>query len=482
MDTQKIQKKLVKYSILLEALKVLVDDDYIQAVQNRPIPPGLLRSPRPTPNRRNGAPETYKEFLNALAEVCSFRIGSDMVTAIIVEEKPSAKFVFHVTRNSLAPGGRGEEDRDGLLGFLKQILDQIRDIQEKDERVFLQSEAYKQLFCTVIGDNVERINYYRKHLGKAVKEFMGNSKQFILDKDLNETLESVLLDIEASKTKSGTDRREYRDLILNCGVLIGHEQTLLKCLRAASVEIPDCWGHVVHYAERLQSYRTCVRAFFQARTEYDELFVNPVVNFVPPKTARKVPVDWTLQDLTNYFNRSKYRKGLWSVEHIKKVHAEIQRLSSESREGDDVGFHRIVHAEVSLTHWFYSERPRSVIFSENSDTGKLFGDYRYVATSKPCCLMCKEFCDLYIASIACRPFHTKIYARWTLPDFEDCCTQEAREELMAMYGSMAHKFKEQCSLILAKWKPEFLLTSFDEEEHFDYDDFRKRKSLENVRM
>ncbi|KAJ0339685.1 hypothetical protein KNSL1_011892 [Colletotrichum chrysophilum] len=332
MEPEDTRKQLAKYCVLLEALRILMDDDYNQTVQNRPIPPGLLGLPRPTPDRRNGIPETFKEFLNALAE--------------------------------------------------------------------------------------------RR------------------DRQLN--------------------RQEYRDLILNCGVLIGHEDRLFKCLRDANVEIPDCWGAIFHYAERLQSYRTSVRAFFQARTEYDELFANPVVNFVPPKTARQVPVDWTLQDLTNYFNRSEYRKDLWSSEDIRKVHAEIQRLLGESREGNEVGFHRIVHAEVALTHWFYSERPGSGNFSESSDTSKFFCDHRYVATSKPCCLMCKQFCDL-----------------WTLPDFEDCYTKEAEEELLGIYMSMAHKFEENCSLILAKCKPEFARSSFDEEEHFDYDDFRRRTSLED---
>ncbi|KAI8283795.1 hypothetical protein K4K59_007634 [Colletotrichum sp. SAR11_240] len=396
MEPMEAQKKLAKYCVLLEALQILMDDDYNQTVQNRSIPLGLLGLPRPTPDRRNGIPETFKEFLNALAE-----------------------------------------RRDRQQSFLKQILEQIRGIQETDERVFLQSEAYKQLLCTVIGDNIIKIKYYRKRLGKAVKEFMEKCKHSILNKDLKETLENILLDIEASKTKSGTDRQEYRDLILECGVLIGHE-------------------------ERLQSYRTSVRAFFQARTEYDELFANPVVNFVPPKTARQVPVEWTLQDLTNYFNSSEYRKNLWGSEDIRKVHAEIQRLLGESREGNEVGFHRIVHAEVALTHWFYSERPGSGIFSESSANSKFFGDYHYVATSKPCCLMCKQFCDL-----------------WTLPDFEDYYTKEAEEVLLGIYMSMAHKFEENCSLILAKWKPEFARTSFDEEEHFDYDDFRRRTSLED---
>ncbi|KAF4892850.1 hypothetical protein CGCFRS4_v007327 [Colletotrichum fructicola] len=372
MELEDARKQLAKYCVLLEALRILMDDDYNQTVQNRPIPPGLLGLPRPTPDRRNGIPETFKEFLNALAE----------------------------------------------------------------------------------------IKYYRKRLGKAVKEFMERCKHSILNKDLKETLENILLDIEASKTKSGNDRQEYRDLILKCGVLIGHEGTLFKYLRDANVKIPDCWGAIFHYAERLQSYRTSVRAFFQARTEYDELFANPVANLVPPKTARQVPVEWTLQDLTNYFNSSEYRKNLWGSEDIRKVHAEIQRLLGESREGNEVGFHRIVHAEVALTHWFYSERPGSGIFSESSATRKFFGDYHYVATSKPCCLMCKQFCDL-----------------WTLPGFEDCYTKEAEEELLGIYMSMAHKFEENCSLILAKCKPEFARSSFDEEEHFDYDDFRKRTSL-----
>ncbi|KAE9571686.1 hypothetical protein CGMCC3_g12281 [Colletotrichum fructicola] len=389
MELEDARKQLAKYCVLLEALRILMDDDYNQTVQNRPIPPGLLGLPRPTPDRRNGIPETFKEFLNALAE----------------------------------------------------------------------------------------IKYYRKRLGKAVKEFMERCKHSILNKDLKETLENILLDIEASKTKSGNDRQEYRDLILKCGVLIGHEGTLFKYLRDANVKIPDCWGAIFHYAERLQSYRTSVRAFFQARTEYDELFANPVANLVPPKTARQVPVEWTLQDLTNYFNSSEYRKNLWGSEDIRKVHAEIQRLLGESREGNEVGFHRIVHAEVALTHWFYSERPGSGIFSESSATRKFFGDYHYVATSKPCCLMCKQFCDLYVAGIRCRPFHTRIYARWTLPGFEDCYTKEAEEELLGIYMSMAHKFEENCSLILAKCKPEFARSSFDEEEHFDYDDFRKRTSL-----
>ncbi|KAF5510343.1 hypothetical protein CGCS363_v003299 [Colletotrichum siamense] len=444
MEPEEARKKLANYCVLLEALQILMDDDYNQTVHNRPIPLGLLRLPRPTPNRRNDIPETFKEFLNALAEVCSFRIGPDMVTAIIVEERPSAEYVFHVTRNSSASRHDKKADREGLLGFLKQILEQIRGIQETDERVFLQSEAYKQLLCTVIGDNIIKIKYYRKHLEKAVKDFMERFQHSILDKDLNETLENILLDIETSKTKSGTDRQEYRDLILNCGVLIGHEDRLFKCLRDANVEIPDCWGAIFHYAERLQSYRTSVRAFFQARNEYDELFAHPVVNFVTPKTARQVPVEWTLQDLTNYFNSSEYRKNLWGSEDIRKVHAEIQRLLGESREGNEVGFHRIVHAEVALTHC------------------KFFGDYHYVATSKPCCLMCKQFCDL-----------------WTLPHFEDCYTKEAEEELLGIYMSMAHNFEENCSLILAKCKPEFARSSFDEVEHFDYDDFRRRTSLED---
>ncbi|KAF3810998.1 hypothetical protein GCG54_00003178 [Colletotrichum gloeosporioides] len=479
MEPEDARKKLAKYCVLLEALQILMDDNYNQTVQNRPIPPGLLRLPRPTPNRRNGIPETFKEFLNALAEVCSFRIKSDMVTAIIVEERPSAEYVFHVTRNSSASGDDEKADREGLLGFLKQILEQIRGIQETDERVFLQSEAYKQLLCTVIGDNIIKIKYYRKQLGRAVKKFMERCKHFMLDKDLNETLENILLDIEASKTKSGTDRQEYRDLIMSCGVLIGHEDTLFRYLRDANVEMPDYWGTISHYAERLQSYRTSIRAFFQARTEYGELFANPVVNFVPPKAARQVPVDWTLHDLTNYFNSGEYRKDLWSSEDIRKVHAEIQRLLSESREGNEVGFHRIVHAEVALTHWFYSERPRSGIFSESSATSKFFGNYHYVATSKPCCLMCKQFCDVYVAGIRCRPFHTRIYARWTLPDFEDCYTKEAEEELLGIYMSMAHKFEENCSLILAKCKPEFARSSFDDEEHFDYEDFCRRTSIED---
>ncbi|KAJ5014275.1 hypothetical protein K4K57_001635 [Colletotrichum sp. SAR 10_99] len=170
MEPEEARKKLANYCVLLEALQILMDDDYNQTVHNRPIPLGLLRLPRPTPNRRNDIPETFKELLNALAE-----------------------------------------RRDRQQSFLKQILEQIRGIQETDERVFLQSEAYKQLLCTVIGDNIIKIKYYRKHLEKAVKEFMERFQHSILDKDLNETLENILLDIETSKTKSGTGK-SYQNL------------------------------------------------------------------------------------------------------------------------------------------------------------------------------------------------------------------------------------------------------------------------------
>ncbi|KAH9227693.1 hypothetical protein K456DRAFT_41858 [Colletotrichum gloeosporioides 23] len=364
-----------------------------------------------------------------------------MVTAILVE-KSGEKFIFHATRNSWATDVDGLKDKQDLRNFLERVLEMIGDLGFTDE----DSYDVVPLHFSIIADHRQRIEAYTRDLTTKLAQCKKIAQPF--PADLHEDFGLSSLE-QALRTASQEpdDRRRHRQILMSCANYLDKHRSHVAALTKAGSD-PEPWNQLFHFAGRLRSYIKNLWYFWKAKEQFPELFQNFEVNIVDPAKVVPVPCTWSLDQVRKEF-KSK-GKNMWDEKDIDKVHKKIEKLSAE-RSGC---FNRVVHAEVHLANWFFNERLGGVEPPQSQAKARLFRGWRYVASSKPCCRFCYDFFALCSPLFLCRKAHFKIYARWTLPEFSLCRSEEAKKQLEIAYEEMDHRVIDQIRVKLGKLKPE----------------------------
>ncbi|KAF9878869.1 hypothetical protein CkaCkLH20_03769 [Colletotrichum karsti] len=484
---KRVENRLSRYCLLWEALKELPDINETNEGRYREMPEDATPPNTPTFECEvHGTPyELFKNFLDRLAEVCSFDRKTYMVTAILVE-RTDEEFVFHVTRNGLAH----LSEEQTLVAFLEDLLYHIGSLQETDLHEFQRSPAFGELLNFIVEASVPRIKCYRSRLRNSLSECLRHESVAGMGPELLQEVNALLaatmvtlsdqkpgkyqtyneavysFNLETQQLRESTKTDDAINLVLAADSFVAHISHLKEVLRpwtavnTNGTALPSRWGYVFHDVGRLRSYKKNVAVFFKARMEFSELLKKYRVKFLRPRLAVPTPLLWDMEELRRRFKSRKYHKNLWTEEHIDKVYQKMRELSGWN-------FKRQVHAEVALSHWF-QQRCRFPETGSEDTSGPFFRGYRYVASSKPCCQLCKGYFDYDETAPDCRRSHANTYTRWTLPGFELCATEKAVDAHIETYRDIARHLKHLVKAVLSQWKPECDPTCFDSDSDISF--------------
>lgn len=169
-------EKVFMMSLFLSGLRRL----YKQPERNKERPWTTDKDPSaedPSQDLENEGPandldKLFENFLDSLAQICSFNDKSYMVTAVLVQQTRAGP-VFHVTRDGIDHKGNGK-DGDNLERFPSVVLNLIRGIREQTAEKFLDArrKPFACLLEKIVDGNQGHLKYYADRLRSFVGQYL----------------------------------------------------------------------------------------------------------------------------------------------------------------------------------------------------------------------------------------------------------------------------------------------------------------------
>lgn len=198
------------------------------------------------------------------------------------------------------------------------------------------------------------------------------------------------------------------------------------------------WGELRHAAGRLLSYLQGVNTLLSARKQWDCLFHDFEVLWLPSSTALPNPISRkrvTSQEIVGRMTSdpekaAKYKRSAQDLQHM--------GLDTEIRDqAQDKNFCPIVHAEI-LNHDSIISDPDL----KSLHPSKFFNGYRYIGSSKPTCRLCDYYFSVCADGIETRRTHRNIYANWRVPSVYEGQGDQAVKRREAVLNKMLVRIRE----------------------------------------
>ncbi|KAL1843197.1 hypothetical protein VTJ49DRAFT_2748 [Mycothermus thermophilus] len=402
-----LRKRFYEPVLLLDALR------YVYRKDNRLSEPdlesGVGRSNR----------ETYFCFLNKLCQICDSRSKQALggtVSAITVLDSGTIEY-------RLASNQRNSAELETVKEYLTEILSVLgRATDDKVTDRAARAPIASGILRRILAFNRPRIEDYLESLVRddrldfCIKYALSDGTA--QGRATAEALEELRPHFDAARRASPVDHDQFARHVESLLQTIDthYENALDEYMKRFSD--PDSpWRELRHAIGRLLSYFIAVRVLFTARKLWPLLFVDFKVATVPSSMPLEQPRDYR-RTANKIITRMTCNKT--EVETFQRHAASLQKHGLDkhiSQQADPDRFRPIVHAEVLLLDSVL----RSRLAADRDGDGPLrfFGEAefgRYIASSKPTCLLCHAYFTVHPEGVLCRPSHGNLYYNWRAPD------------------------------------------------------------------
>jgi hypothetical protein len=177
------------------------------------------------------------------------------------------------------------------------------------------------------------------------------------------------------------------------------------------------WSEVRHALGRLLSYFIAIKVLISARKYWPRLFVDFDVNAIPSSEPLAEPpvIRRNAKGIISRMTSNKSTLELYQS-HARSLqpHGLDERIRQRA---SPARFRPIVHAEINLLASVLHSQAESL--RDGDDPLRFFNEPefgRYIASSKPTCLLCRLYLAAHPAGVQCRASHGNLYYNWRAPD------------------------------------------------------------------
>ncbi|KAL7920381.1 hypothetical protein ACQKWADRAFT_298857 [Trichoderma austrokoningii] len=408
----------------------------------------VLKKIRPTgfsatqhePNTMNdnadSAEQTFKCFVNRLAQVCDNIRGSygATVTGIAVLEEPEG--IHYIVGGN----NRKKSELKNVEDFVKQLLKMMSKSKKKPTNTAFPIQ--REALWHILRFNKQRIKYYLagavKHLEECIKDYDRRHAQTPLASDafrfrgqLAELKEILVFQKDGELIK--LDESQYFSSCERVFLFIDDNQRLKlgdsisEQAREGQMDSSEPWLELRHFLGRLHSYHLAVETMLRARRLWGRLWDDIKVTAIPSATTIPHP----LYNMTP--NANKIIGRLTSAEDLMETYrnraAMLQERGLDEKileECSSSSQTHMVHAEVLVLDHVLS-------YLQDTEDAQFYNGWRYIGTSKPICRLCNYYFMTHPSGIQVRESHTNLYPHWRVPDiFDDSKMAQVEAHLRAI--------------------------------------------------
>ncbi|KAH6855991.1 hypothetical protein B0I37DRAFT_66384 [Chaetomium sp. MPI-CAGE-AT-0009] len=406
-----LRKRFYEPVILLDALRAVYKQD--QSLTEPDLEGSTGKSPQ----------QTYFCFLNKLSQICDSQKKEfgKTVSAIVVLEPGSIEY-------RLASNKRDSRELDTVTEYLTDILNVLGHVtdQQLNDRAFMATVS-SGILHKILAFNRARVEVYLNDLVENGQlnfciEYSATSETAD-GKSVAEALRSLRPHIQAAR---GASQLSNDDFVRHSEALLQtihqhYEPTLEDYMkqktRGDNNVVDSPWNDVRHALGRLLSYFIAVKVLISARRYWPRLFVDFVVTSIPSSQPQADPPDIrrTANGIINRMSRSKAIADAYK-QHAK--HLQAHNLDERIRNRvKPTHFQPIVHAEVNLLASVLASQAAAE--REGDDPLRFFHEAEfgpYIGSSKPTCLLCRQYFRAHPSGVQCRESHGNLYVNWRAPD------------------------------------------------------------------
>ncbi|KAL6696935.1 hypothetical protein J3F84DRAFT_347945 [Trichoderma pleuroticola] len=410
--------------ILLEvALKKIRPQQDFSATQHEP---NTVR------DNVDSAEQTFKCFVNRLAQVCDNRRGDNgsTVSGIAVLEGPEG--VHYI----IGSNNRKLSKLPDVKLFVEQLLEIVA--KSTGQPTSNGSQVHREALWHVLKFDGNRVRFYLTNTIAYLEEC-------IRDYDRRHGKSSLLAASEATRFRSqlseltelvkfGDDKQlEDPQYFTACEelFLFLHEaqrrkfgDSISEQAREGEMDNSKLWLELRHFVGRLHSYYLAVETIIRASRLWDRLFHDIKVTVISSASMIPHPLHRNRPNASEIVGRMSSSAEI--IERHRSMAEQLQDLDLDEtilKECNSASLTHMVHAEVLVLDHVLSH------LRDNVDVGFWHG-WRYVGSSKPTCRLCNYYFEEHPEKVQVRESHSNLYPHWRAPDVYDEKAMDATERLL----------------------------------------------------
>ncbi|PKK50796.1 hypothetical protein CI102_5240 [Trichoderma harzianum] len=408
--------------ILLEvALKKIRPQQSFSATQHEP---NTMR------DNVDSAEQTFKCFVNRLAQVCDNKRGENgsTVTGIAVLEEPEGVHYIIGSNNRKA----------SKLPEVKLFVEQLLEIVAKstEQPASNGSQVHREALWHILKFDGNRVRFYLTstivYLEECISDYDRRHGQNSLSS------EAARFKSQLSKltelVKFGNDKQlEDPQYFAACEklFLFLHEaqrrkfgDSISEQAREGEMDNSKPWLELRHFVGRLHSYYLAVETIIRASRLWDRLFHEIKVTVIPSATMIPHPLNKKRPNASEIIGRMSSSAEI--IERHRSMAEQLQVLDLDVKilEGcNSASLTHMVHAEVLVLDYVLN------YLRDNADV-EFWHKWRYVGSSKPTCRLCNYYFEKHPEGVQARESHNNLYPHWRAPDVFDKKAMDATEGLL----------------------------------------------------
>ncbi|KAL6806392.1 hypothetical protein GGI42DRAFT_321129 [Trichoderma sp. SZMC 28013] len=408
--------------ILLEvALKKIRPQQDFSATQHEP---NTMR------DNIDSAEQTFKCFVNRLAQVCDNKRGENgsTVSGIAVLEEPEGVHYIIGFNNRKA----------SKLPDVKLFVEQLLGIVAKStgQPASNESQVNRETLWHILKFDGNRVRFYLTntiaYLEECISDYDRRHGKSSLSSGASR-FRSQLSEL-TKLVKFGDDKQiEDAQYFTACEkvFLFLHEaqrrkfgDSISEQAREGQIDSSKQWLELRHFVGRLHSYYLAVETIIRASRLWDRLFHDIKVTVIPSATTIPHPLNRKRPNASEIVGRMSS-----STEIIERHRSMAEQLQDLDLDGTilkecNSGVHtHMVHAEVLVLDYVLNH------LRDNVDVG-FWHSWRYVGSSKPTCRLCNYYFEEHPEKVQARESHGNLYPHWRAPDVFDNKAMDETERLL----------------------------------------------------
>ncbi|KAL7907355.1 hypothetical protein GGI35DRAFT_86969 [Trichoderma velutinum] len=421
----KLARRFYEPIVLEVALKKIRPQQSFSATQHEP---NTMR------DNVDSAEQTFKCFVNRLAQVCDNKRGDNgsTVSGIAVLEEPEGVHYIIGSNNR----------KQSKLADVKLFVEQLLDIVAKStgQPTNDGSRAYREALWHILKFDGNRVRFYLintvAYLEECIRDY---------DRRHGNSLSSEALRFRSQLSgltelvKFGDDKElEGPQYFAACEklFLFIHEaqrwklgDSISEQAREGQIDSSKQWLELRHFVGRLDSYYLAVETITRACRRWDRLFHDFKVTVIPSAPMIPHPLNRKRPNAFEILGRMSSSSEI--IERHRSMAERLQDLKLDEKilkECNSASQTHMVHAEVLVLDYVLN------YLRENADDVEnhvgFWNNWRYVGSSKPTCRLCNYYFEEHPQGVQVRESHGNLYPHWRAPDVFDNKAMDATEVLL----------------------------------------------------
>ncbi|KAL7817916.1 hypothetical protein V8C44DRAFT_319628 [Trichoderma aethiopicum] len=392
--------------------------------------PDNQHAPNTIRDSHDSAEQTFKCFVNRLAQVCDNVRGENAATVTGVAVLLEPEGVHYIVGSN----NRKPAKLHDVEVFVRELLHIAAKTTHQPADGGLQ--VHREALWHILKFDGNRVRYYLtstvEHLRSCIDDYDRRYDKNSLEAEASR-FRRQLSDLTVL-VKFGDDRKlDERAYFAACEALfrfIDDAQrqrfgdSISEQAQDGEINSKKNWIDLRHSVGRLHSYYLAVKTIVRASRLWKRLCHDFKVTVIPSAPVQPHPLCKKRPIANEILGRMFSDEG--KITAYRSLAAGLQSDGLDAvilNECNDSSQTHTVHAEVLVLDYVLK-------YMQENDDARFWNNWRYIGSSKPTCRLCNYYFTAHTSGVQVRESHNNLYPHWRAPDVFDEAAMKATETLL----------------------------------------------------